>query len=134
MVSSVSLCVQLDKSQADLELLSSHKSVLGYLLLTRSSSVGGVSIVRQSGTIFEGESGKRYATSISKMVESVQSALDEIGGEDSAVHDEVRFLRIRTRRHEIIISPGLSLALEEVEFADNLADDRYLLAVLHDPA
>ncbi|EGN92549.1 hypothetical protein SERLA73DRAFT_190885 [Serpula lacrymans var. lacrymans S7.3] len=97
-----------------LSLLSSHRSVLGYLLLSRGHPV---CIIRYSGVIFEGEQGKKYASAISKIVESVQAGLEEVNGPDND-GDEVRFMRIRTKRHEIMISP----------------DERYLLAVLHDPA
>jgi len=76
-----------------------------------------VSIIRHSGVIFDGEQGKKYASAIGRIVESVQVGLEEVhGGETDG--DEVRFMRIRTKRHEIMISP----------------DERYLLAVLHDPA
>ncbi|KAI0246349.1 hypothetical protein BJV78DRAFT_168886 [Lactifluus subvellereus] len=96
-----------------LALLSSHRSVLGYLLLSRGQPV---SIIRHSGVVFEGDHGKKYATAIGKMIEGVQSALEEVSGEVNE-GDEIRFMRIRTKRHEIMISP----------------DKRYLLAVLHDP-
>ncbi|ESK95235.1 dynein light chain roadblock-type 2 [Moniliophthora roreri MCA 2997] len=97
-----------------LTLLSSHRSVLGYMLLSRGHPV---SIIRHSGVVFEGEKGKKYASAIGKIVESVQSGLEEIhGGESDG--DDVKFLRIRTKRHEIMISP----------------DGKYLLAVLHDPS
>ncbi|KAK2462389.1 hypothetical protein APHAL10511_005695 [Amanita phalloides] len=100
--------------EQSLAMLSSHRSVLGYLLLSRSHPI---SIIRHSGVIFEGEQGKRYAGVITRIVESVQSGLDEIhAGETDG--DDVRFVRIRTRRHELMITP----------------DERYLLAVLHDPA
>ncbi|EDR02237.1 uncharacterized protein LACBIDRAFT_254168 [Laccaria bicolor S238N-H82] len=89
-----------------LSLLSSHRSVLGYILVARGHHP---SIIRHSGVVFEGEQGKRYAAAVARIVESVQGGLEE---------DEVRFMRIRTKRHELMISP----------------DDRYLLAVLHDPA
>ncbi|KAK7028120.1 hypothetical protein VNI00_014935 [Paramarasmius palmivorus] len=96
-----------------LSLLSSHRSVLGYMLLSRGHPV---SIIRHSGVVFEGEKGKKYAAVIGKIVESVQSGLEEINGGESD-GDDVKFLRIRTKRHEIMISP----------------DGKYLLAVLHDP-
>ncbi|KAH8981289.1 hypothetical protein EDB86DRAFT_442765 [Lactarius hatsudake] len=97
-----------------LSLLSSHRSVLGYLILSRGQPI---SIIRHSGVVFEGEHGRKYATAIGKMIEGVQSALEEVSGEANE-GDEIRFMRIRTKRHEIMISP----------------DKRYLLAVLHDPA
>ncbi|KAI9458052.1 hypothetical protein HD554DRAFT_2029731 [Boletus coccyginus] len=105
-----------------LTLLSSHRSVLGYLLLSRGDQV---SIIRHSGVVFEGEQGRKYASVIGRIVESVQAGLEEVSGEDNdgvrpfCSHlDHIRFMRIRTKRHELMISP----------------DDRFLLAVLHDPA
>ncbi|KAF9039100.1 hypothetical protein BJ165DRAFT_1416503 [Panaeolus papilionaceus] len=104
-----------------LAMLSSHRSVLGYLLITRGSHP---SIIRHSGVVFEGEQGKRYAAVIARIVESVQTGLEEVRGDDGLSGaaadtdaDDIRFMRIRTRRHEIMISP----------------DDKFLLAVLHDP-
>lgn len=68
-----------------LALLSSHRSVLGYLLLSRGDQV---SIIRHSGVIFEGEQGKKYASVIGKMVESVQAGLEEVSGsENDGVRD-----------------------------------------------
>ncbi|KAG1718241.1 uncharacterized protein EDB91DRAFT_1300370 [Suillus paluster] len=93
-------------------LLSSHRSVLGYLLLSRGDHV---SIIRHSGVVFEGEQGKKYANVIGKMVESVQAGLEEVSGSEN---DGIRFMKIRTKRHEIMILP----------------DEKYLLAVLHNPA
>ncbi|KAF8545948.1 hypothetical protein OG21DRAFT_1428338 [Imleria badia] len=97
-----------------LALLSAHRSVLGYLLLSRGDHV---SIIRHSGVVFEGEQGKKYAGVIGRIVESVQAGLEEVSGEEND-GDHIRFMRIRTKRHELMISP----------------DDRFLLAVLHDPA
>ncbi|KAH8089900.1 hypothetical protein BXZ70DRAFT_495810 [Cristinia sonorae] len=96
-----------------LTLLTSHRSVLGYLLLSRTQPI---SIIRHSGVVFEGEQGRKYAHAVGRIVESVQTGLEEVASESSDV-DEIRFMRIRTKRHEIMISP----------------DERYLLAVLHDP-
>ncbi|KAF9020550.1 hypothetical protein BDZ89DRAFT_1072172 [Hymenopellis radicata] len=96
-----------------LALLSTHRSVLGYILLAHPHHLGGgVSIIRSSGVIFDGDAGRKYAAVIARIVDSVRDGMEEVGEED-----EVKFMRIRTRRHEIMISP----------------DDKYLLAVLHDP-
>ncbi|KAL0956376.1 hypothetical protein HGRIS_002522 [Hohenbuehelia grisea] len=97
-----------------LTLLSSHRSFLGYILMSRGHPY---SIIRHSGAIFEGEHGRKYARAVGKIVESVQGSLEELGG-DGNDGDDVRFLRIRTKKHELMISP----------------DDKYLLAVLHDPS
>jgi dynein light chain roadblock-type len=65
--------------EATLSLLSSHRSVLGYMLLSRGHPV---SIIRHSGVVFDGEQGKKYAGVIGKIVESVQSGLEEVHGND----------------------------------------------------
>ena len=46
-------------------------------------------------------------------------------------------MRIRTKRHEIMISPGTILEIMLLVAPIHhpfVLDDRYLLAVLHDPA
>lgn len=96
-----------------LSMLSAHRSVLGYILLSRGEQV---SIIRHSGVVFEGDHGKKYAAVIRRIVESVQTGLEEVSGEENE-GDNIKFMRIRTKRHELMISP----------------DHRYLLAVLHDP-
>jgi dynein light chain roadblock-type len=60
-----------------LALLTSHRSVLGYLLLSRTHPV---SIIRHSGVVFDGEQGRRYAKVIERIVESVQAGLEEVSG------------------------------------------------------
>lgn len=66
-----------------LALLSSHRSVLGYMLLSRGHPV---SIIRHSGVVFDGAQGKKYASVIARIVETVQLGLEEIsGGENEGV-------------------------------------------------
>lgn len=77
-------------------------------------------IIRQAGSAFEGDLGKKYAVGVKKVVDSCKAGLiDDVfggaGGESGS--DELKFLRIRTRRHELMITP----------------DERYLLIVLQDP-
>ena len=74
-----------------LALLSSHRSVLGYLLLSRGDQV---SIIRHSGVVFEGEHGRKYASVIVRIVESVQAGLEEVSGEEN---DGVRSFFLSTR-------------------------------------
>ena len=59
-------------------LLTSNRSVLGYVLLSRGQPA---TIIRHSGVIFDGEQGKKYAGVISRVVEGVQTGLDELSGE-----------------------------------------------------
>ncbi|KLO12924.1 hypothetical protein SCHPADRAFT_828752 [Schizopora paradoxa] len=94
--------------------ISSHATVLGYLVLSRSTPV---TLIRNSGTIFEGERGRNYAASVAKMVDAVQGFLEDVR-EDGADKDEVKFMRIRSERHEIMITPH----------------ERYVLVVLHNPS
>ncbi|KIM33081.1 hypothetical protein M408DRAFT_326738 [Serendipita vermifera MAFF 305830] len=95
-----------------LQKLSSHRTVLGVLLLSRASPP---SIIRHSGVVFDGEQGRKYAKAVGRIVDACKAGLDDIDGE---TQDDMKFMRIRTKRHELMISP----------------DERYLLVVLHDPA
>lgn len=61
-------------------MLSSHRSVLGYILLTRSHPV---TIIRHSGVVFEGEQGRKYASAVGRIVESVQRGLEEVSVDQS---------------------------------------------------
>jgi len=63
-----------------LAMLGSHRSVLGYMVLSRG---GAVSIIKHSGVVFEGEQGKKYAGVIERIVDSVQTGLEEISGEQN---------------------------------------------------
>lgn len=96
-------------------ILASHKTVRGVMICAREGP-----IIRQAGSAFEGDLGKKYAVGVKKVVDSCKAGLiDDVfggaGGESGS--DELKFLRIRTRRHELMITP----------------DDRYLLIVLQDP-
>lgn len=63
-----------------LALLTSHRSVLGYMLLSRTQPV---TIIRHSGVIFEGEQGKKYAHVIGRIVETVHAGLEEVSAESA---------------------------------------------------
>lgn len=63
-----------------LAMLGGHRSVLGYMVLSRG---GTVSIIKHSGVVFEGDQGKKYAGVIEKIVDSVQTGLEEISGEQN---------------------------------------------------
>jgi dynein light chain roadblock-type len=108
----------LSNLESSLESMTSHRSVLGYILLSRSSPA---TIIRHSGSIFEGDQGKKYAGAIKRMADTVQSGLEDISGPSnvrrshyqlsfiahaSPPQDELKFMRIRTKRHEILISPS----------------------------
>lgn len=80
---SSSLSAMPPEFEQTLSMLSSNRSVMGYMLLSRSHPV---SLIRHSGVIFEGEQGKRYAGVVARIVESVQGGLDEIhAGETDGV-------------------------------------------------
>jgi len=50
------------------------------MLLSRGHPV---SIIRNSGVIFEGEQGCKYASAIGRIIESVQGGLEEVYGSDN---------------------------------------------------
>ena len=76
-----------------LALMTSHRSVLGYLLITRGLHPR---MIRHSGIVFDGEQGKKYAAVIARIVETVQAGLEEIQGDDAVGEaddaDLVRYL------------------------------------------
>lgn len=97
-------------------MLSSHRTVLGVLLLSRASPP---SIIRHSGVVFDGEQGRKYAKTVGRIVDATKAGLDEVDSEavslcrsprgghlQLAQHDDMKFMRIRTKRHELMISPG----------------------------
>ena len=63
-----------------LTILTSHRSVLGYMLLSRGQPV---TIIRHSGVVFEGEQGKKYASAIARIVHSVQTGLEDVSSGQS---------------------------------------------------
>jgi len=88
--------------------LSAHKTVRGVMICSRDGP-----IIRQSGSIFEGESGKKYAAAVKKIIDVCKAGLEEVND----AGDELKFMRIRTKKHELMITP----------------DEHYLLVVLQDP-
>ena len=94
--------------ESTLAMLSSHRTVLGYLLLSRPSSSSAststsqghshshsipsfesVRIIRSSGVVFEGESGKRYAGAVGRIVDAVTRGLADVSGENGGSGDSV---------------------------------------------
>jgi hypothetical protein len=79
-----------------LALLTGHRSVLGYLLLSRGAPI---SIIRHVGAVFDGEQGRRYAKAIGRIVDAVREGLDEIAGDRP---DPVRsFPYSGSKRHQV---------------------------------
>lgn len=64
--------------------LISHRSVLGYLVLSRAEAEP-VSIIRYAGVVFEGEQGRKYANAVQRIVEACTSGLKEVGGGDAVL-------------------------------------------------
>ncbi|KAJ9122263.1 hypothetical protein QFC22_001683 [Naganishia vaughanmartiniae] len=147
--------------------LSAYKNVHGVLILSRS---GG--LIRAEGPAFENDDdddedvdadgedtetkagvseevnpgkeaqGSKYARVVAGIVDAVRSGLEEI--DDSG---ELKLLRIRTKKHELIITPGTYFFLlspprpsqSKWQYAEPplgwiWLDDKYLLVVLQDPS
>ncbi|KZO91990.1 hypothetical protein CALVIDRAFT_488189, partial [Calocera viscosa TUFC12733] len=90
--------------------LSAHRAVRGVLIISNPEHA----IIRASGPMFDGEEGRKYARVIGRVVRVVREGVQEVGE-----GDELRFVRVRTRRHELMITPAV--------------DERYILVVLQDP-
>jgi len=74
--------------EATLQVLSSHRTVLGILVLSRATPP---SIIRHSGVVFEGEQGKKYAKAVGRIVAACKTGLDEVdGGEGVRISVERR--------------------------------------------
>ncbi|GAA5880303.1 hypothetical protein JCM16303_003888 [Sporobolomyces ruberrimus] len=125
---------------ATLNRLTSYKNVQGVLILSRPNGI----IIRSAGTLFalspsntarddpevsrEGEEdpgeekivpttselARNYAKAATRMVEAVGTDVRGLGEEEN---DDLRFLRVRTKRHELMITPH----------------EQYLLVVVQDP-
>lgn len=52
-----------------------------------------MSIIRHTGVVFEGEQGRKYASAIGKIVESVQSGLEDIYGSESDGVSSERYMK-----------------------------------------
>lgn len=61
-----------------LQQLSSHRTVLGVLLLSRASPPA---IIRHSGVVFDGEQGRKYAKAVGRIVDACKAGLDDIDSE-----------------------------------------------------
>ena len=86
-----------------LTMLSSHRSVLGYMLVTRGHHP---SIIRHSGVVFDGEQGKRYAAVVARIVESVQAGLEEVRVDDgltAAATGEADVVRGSSIRRRLVV-------------------------------
>ncbi|TNY23539.1 hypothetical protein DMC30DRAFT_414055 [Rhodotorula diobovata] len=123
--------------EATLTRLASYKNVQGVLILARPNGI----ILRSTGSLFAlppaaapandeesaqpngeddvlvpttSELARRYAKAALNMVEAVAAEVKDV---DEDQTDDVRFLRIRTKRHELIVTP----------------DEQYILVVVQDP-
>lgn len=77
---------QLEHSQPPSEIestlarLSAYRNVRGVMIISRSSGLSGPSggVVQHNGSVFEGDSGKKYARVVEGLVRSVSAAVTEV--------------------------------------------------------
>ncbi|KAA1082567.1 hypothetical protein PGT21_007111 [Puccinia graminis f. sp. tritici] len=97
--------------ESTIQRLSEHRNVRGVIILNRDGVV-----IRSSGPVFQGSDGvivlRRYASEARKIVDAVGSSVDRM-----ELDDRLRFLRIRTQQHELLITP----------------DSKFTLVVIQDP-
>ncbi|KAA1079342.1 hypothetical protein PGT21_008613 [Puccinia graminis f. sp. tritici] len=97
--------------ESTIQRLSEHRNVRGVIILNRD----GV-LIRSSGPVFQGSDGvivlRRYASEARKIVDAVGSSVDRM-----ELDDQLRFLRIRTQQHKLLIIP----------------DSKFTLVVIQDP-
>ncbi|PWZ03834.1 hypothetical protein BCV70DRAFT_215191 [Testicularia cyperi] len=103
--------------EATLTRLSMHQGVLGCLVLSRHDGL----VIRSGGSMFDptGPGAKERAELLKKVVKLVKSAVSTLADDVKSLDDsdELGFLRIRSKKYEIMITPN----------------DKYLLVVLQDP-
>lgn len=103
-------------------------------------------VIRSTGSMLRGQEGqvvlRRYAGEVWKLVEATSTSVGKLevdvspspseGERADRLQDDLRFLRIRTRQHELMITPGPSPSLVRRP-TDGVADDRFVLVVVQDP-
>ncbi|SJX63341.1 related to Dynein light chain 2B, cytoplasmic [Sporisorium reilianum f. sp. reilianum] len=103
--------------EATLTRLSSHQGVLGCLVLSRHDGL----VIRSGGQMFEpsGPGAKQRAEMLKSVTRLVKSSVESLASDIRAIDetDELGFMRVRTKKYEIMITPN----------------DKYLLVVLQDP-
>ncbi|SPO24312.1 related to Dynein light chain 2B, cytoplasmic [Ustilago trichophora] len=103
--------------EATLTRLSSHQGVLGCLVLSRHDGL----VIRSGGQMFDpsGPGAKGRAELLKSVTRLVKGAVEGLAADIRGIDesDELGFLRIRTKKYEIMITPN----------------DKYLLVVLQDP-
>jgi dynein light chain roadblock-type len=101
-----------------LALMTSHRSVLGYLLITRGAHPR---MIRHSGIVFDGEQGKKYAAVVARIVETVQAGLEEIQGDDAVGEtddaDLVRDFIVHWRSILVLISRVVRMRYDSCGYA-----------------
>lgn len=102
--------------EAAISRLSGYRNVRGVMVLARGGSASTGGILQSSGAVFDGDSGKRYAGALEFVVNATAGAVDACDegvcdkgyGIGADIQDELKLLRIRTKRHELIITPRTS--------------------------
>ncbi|SPO45279.1 related to Dynein light chain 2B, cytoplasmic [Moesziomyces antarcticus] len=97
--------------------LSTQPGVLGCLVLSRRDGL----VIRSGGAMFDpsGPGANQRAEMLKSVTKLVRSSVDDLARDIKAIDqsDELGFLRIRTKKYEIMVTPN----------------DKYLLVVLQDP-
>jgi dynein light chain roadblock-type len=103
--------------EATLTKLTSHANVAGVLVLSRPEAL----VIRSGGSFFDpsGPGARDRAIRLKSVVEMVRNTILGLERDvpKSEIGDELSFLRIRTKKYEMMISPS----------------DKYLLVVIQDP-
>ncbi|MBW0487222.1 hypothetical protein O181_026937 [Austropuccinia psidii MF-1] len=95
--------------ESKIQRMSEHKNVRGVIIMNEDGVV-----IRSAGGILQGSDGlvvlRRYASEARKMVEAVGNSVSGM-----ELDDQLRFLRIRTRQHELLITPTSKFTLVVIQ-------------------
>jgi hypothetical protein len=66
--------------ESTLARLSAYRNVRGVMIISRSSDISGAAggVIQHTGSVFEGESGRKYARVVEGLVRSVSTAVTEV--------------------------------------------------------
>ncbi|CAG8490804.1 1246_t:CDS:2, partial [Ambispora leptoticha] len=92
--------------------LIANPHVLGVLVVNKEGSV--------IKTTFDAVITKQYAEKLSKYLEMSQNMIQEIDEPDAIQKNELTLLRIRSKKYEIILTPGIKMRVEKCITAQKL--------------
>lgn len=100
--------------------ISKQKGVHGVVILDREGHA-----IRSTLTT---DLTRQYSTLLVKLVRQAKTTVKDLDGEGS---DELQLLRVRTKKHEVLLVPGLHLCSNRSNYS--FLENSYILIVIQNP-